>query len=192
MNSRRKASEPHSPPQQSSLPQWPSWQQSSIYPSYQALPYQPWQQPPQPSPWQQPPQPIQWQQPPPSQPTPHPSPPPPPPPPPPPLPAIAAQRSSPIGGSEETEEIFDQFFAWKINKTSRQTIKQKLAKVRVIVDAQMWSTNDLKDMADPTSAIYRTAIQVGVPDGMACAFKEDLKLFKPAWREAKTLLELSR
>ncbi len=200
MNSRQKASEPHPPPQQSSLPQWPLWQQSSIYPSYQALPYQPWQQPPQPSPWQQPPQPspwqqpsqppswqqppqsIQWQQPPPSQPTP----------PPPPLPAIAAQRSSPIGGSEETEEIFDQFFAWKINKTSRQTIKQKLVKVRVIVDAQMWSTNDLKDMADPTSAIYRTAIQVGVPDGMARAFKEDLKLFKPAWREAKTLLELSR
>jgi len=64
--------------------------------------------------------------------------------------------------------------------------------VRVIVDAQMWTTDDLKDMADSTSGIYRTAIQLGVPDGMARAFKEDLKLFKPAWREAKTLLELSR
>jgi len=60
------------------------------------------------------------------------------------------------------------------------------------VNAQMWSTNDLKDMADSTSAIYRTAIQVGVSDGMTRAFKEDLKLFKPAWREIKTLLELSR
>jgi len=48
------------------------------------------------------------------------------------------------------------------------------------VNAQMWSTNDLKDMTDSTSAIYRTAIQVEVPDGMARAFKEDLKLFKPA------------
>jgi len=42
------------------------------------------------------------------------------------------------------------------------------------------------------NCIYRTAIQLGVSDGMARAFKEDLKLFKPAWREAKTLLELSR
>ncbi len=176
-----KVSEPHPPSHQP----WP------IYSPYQALPYQPWQQPPQPSPWQQPSQSVQWQQPSSAQPPPPSLPPPPPPPPPPPQPAITAQRSSPIEESEEGE-ILDQFFAWKINKTSRHTLKQKLAEVRIIVDAQVWSTKDLKDMTDSSSAIYRTAIQAGVPDGMARAFKEDLKLFKTVWREARTLLELSR
>ncbi len=198
MNSRQKAPEPHSPSsQQSSLSQWSSWQQPSIYSFYQ-LSYQPWQQPSQPPSWQQPLQLPSWQQPPQSIQCKQPSsaqstsPPPPPLPSLPPQSAIAAQRSSFIEGSEETKEIFDQFFAWKISKTSRQAIKQKLAEVRLIVNAQMWSTNDLKDMADSTSGIYRTAIQLGVSDGMARAFKKDLKLFKPIWREVKTLLELSR
>ncbi len=55
----------------------------------------------------------------------------------------------------------------------------------------MWFTNDLKDMTDSTSAIYRTAIQVEVSDEMTHVFKKDLKLFKLIWRKIKTLLELS-
>ncbi len=106
--------------------------------------------------------------------------------------AIAAQRSSFIEESKKTKKIFDQFFVWKISKISRQVIKQKLAKMRLIVNAQMWSTNDLKDMTDSTSDIYQTAIQLEVSDEMTRAFKKDLKLFKLIWREIKTLLELSR
>ncbi len=89
------------------------------------------------------------------------------------------------------KKIFNQFFIWKINKISRQTIKQKLAEMRVIVNAQMWSINDLKDMTHSTSAIYWTAIQVEMSDEMTHAFKKDLKLFKSIWRKIKTLLELS-
>ncbi len=89
------------------------------------------------------------------------------------------------------KKIFDQFFIWKINKISRQAIKQKLAKMKIIVNAQMWSTNDLKDMTDSTFAIYQTVIQVEMSDKMTHAFKKDLKLFKSIWREIKTLLELS-
>lgn len=167
MNSRG-SSEPNPPPQQPPLQQWSSWRQSSIYSPYQTLPYQPWQQPPQPPqppPWQQPPQPIQWQQPssshPPSL---------------PPQPAIVAQRSSPVGLLEEEEEIIDQFFNWKTNKAPRQAVK--IAEVRRLVEAQMWSIDNLKEMADSTSTIYLIALQLGVPDGMARAFKEDLKVFK--------------
>ncbi len=90
------------------------------------------------------------------------------------------------------KKIFDQFFIWKINKISRQTVKQKLAEMRIIVNAQMWFMNDLKDMTDSTSAIYWTAIQVKMLDEMTHVFKKDLKLFKSIWREIKTLLELSR
>ncbi len=92
------------------------------------------------------------------------------------------------------KKIFDQFFIWKINKISRQTIKQKLTEMKLIVNAQMWSTNNLKDMTnitDSTSAIYWTVIQVEVSNEMTYAFKKDLKLFKSIWREIKTLLELS-
>ena len=89
------------------------------------------------------------------------------------------------------KKIFDQFFIWKINKISRQTIKQKLAEMRLIVNAQMWSMNDLKDMTDSTFAIYQTAIQVKMSDEMTRAFKKDLKLFKSIWREIKILLKLS-
>ncbi len=203
INSRQKTFESHSSSQQSSLSQW------FIYSLYQILSYQSWQQSSQSSSWQQSSQSIQWQQssqsiqwqqssqsiqwqqsssaqstssssssssssflssqs------------------------AIAAQRSSLIEESEETKKIFDQFLVWKINKISRQTIKQKLANVRVIVNAQMWTTNDLKDMTDSTSDIYRTVIQLEMSDEMTRAFKKDLKLFKSIWREIKTLLELSR
>jgi len=89
------------------------------------------------------------------------------------------------------KKIFDQFFIWKINKISRQTIKQKLAEMRLIVNAQMWSMNDLKDMTDSTFAIYQTAIQVKMSDEMTRAFKKDFKLFKSIWREIKILLKLS-
>ncbi len=63
--------------------------------------------------------------------------------------------------------------------------------MKFIVNAQMWSTNDLKDMTDSTSAIYQTAIQVEMSDEMTHAFKKNLKLFKLIWCEIKTLLELS-
>ncbi len=37
------------------------------------------------------------------------------------------------------KKIFNQFFIWKINKILRQAIKQKLTKMRIIVNAQMHS-----------------------------------------------------
>ena len=47
------------------------------------------------------------------------------------------------------------------------------------VQSEMLSINDLMIMADPHSAIYQLARQLGVPDGLARAFKADLKEFKP-------------
>ena len=79
---------------------------------------------------------------------------------------------------KKMKKIFNQFFIWKINKISRQAIKQKLTKMKLIVNAQMWSMNDLKDMTDSTSANYWTAIQVKMLNEMTCVFKKDLKLFK--------------
>ena len=45
-------------------------------------------------------------------------------------------------------------------------------------------------MSDPLSRIYRLAVDKGLPDGVARSLKDDLKVFKPRWREARGLLEL--
>ena len=68
--------------------------------------------------------------------------------------------------------------------------RQRILNVWAIVDAQMWSINDLKGMSDTSSTLYRTAIQLGVPDGMARGFREELKAFKPQWRQANALLNM--
>ena len=46
----------------------------------------------------------------------------------------------------------------------------------------------LKAMSDPTNPMYRRAIELGIPDGMALDFAEDLKQFKRAWRSAQRLM----
>ena len=61
---------------------------------------------------------------------------------------------------------------------------QRVLDVLIIVDTQMWTIKDLKNMLDASLILYRTAIQAGVPDGMARSFKEELKTFKPVWRQA--------
>ncbi len=178
MASRQRPPPPPQPITQS-IPQQ-QWQQppvNSSYLAYQPSSYSQWQQPvPTPSL-------HQWQE--------------ASPPPPPSLPSSLSfappsrqQRSSPIGSPEEEESVIEQFFLWKIARATRQAAKDKIAEVRRLVDNQMWSIDDLKEMSDTTSSIYRTAIQLGVPDGMARSFRGDLKTFKPQWRQAKDLLHI--
>ncbi len=170
-------SSPPSPPSSPSPPQLPpqQWQPppvNSSYPAYQPASYSQWQQP------------VSWQEAPPS-----------------PSSLISSlsfasssrpSRSSPIEPPEEEKAVIEQFFLWKIARTTRQAVKNKIAEVRRLVDNQMWSINDLKEMSDTTSSIYRTAIQLGVPDGMTKSFRDDLKIFKPQWRQAKDLLHIEQ
>ena len=57
-----------------------------------------------------------------------------------------------------------------------------MLEVYVIIDAQMWTIDDLKSMSDTSTTIYRTALGAGVPDSMARGFKDELKMFKIDWR----------
>ena len=45
-------------------------------------------------------------------------------------------------------------------------------------------------MLDPLSRIYRLVVDKGLPNGVARSLKDNLKTFKPRWREARGLLEL--
>ncbi|MCJ1237713.1 hypothetical protein MMC14_005700 [Varicellaria rhodocarpa] len=105
---------------------------------------------------------------------------------------VLTPRSSPIGSQEEEEEIIEQFFLWKINRTQHPGRKDRIGQVQRIVSTQMWSIDDLKGMSDPSSSIYNTAMRLDIPDGMARGFKEELKAFKPQWRQAKALIDMGR
>ena len=67
---------------------------------------------------------------------------------------------------------------------------QRVLDVLIIVDTQMWTIKDLKSISDASSILYRTAIQAGIPDGIARSFKEELKIFKPVWRQAVLLMNM--
>ena len=68
--------------------------------------------------------------------------------------------------------------------------RQRVLDIIAIVDAQMWSLEDLKNILNTSSMLYCTAIQAGIPDGMARSFKEELRIFKPQWRQAALLLNV--
>ena len=51
-----------------------------------------------------------------------------------------------------------------------------------IVDAADWSVDDLKEMEDDKSAMYRRAIAAGITDGFARRFAAELRAFKQIHR----------
>ncbi|KAL8646119.1 MAG: hypothetical protein Q9226_007009, partial [Calogaya cf. arnoldii] len=88
------------------------------------------------------------------------------------------------------KKSFEEFFIWKARKATnprqRELIDQSYA---VIVD-NFWSIDDIKAMADTSSRIYELAMEAGIPDGMARAFKKELKAFKQPYREARHLVDM--
>ena len=100
-------------------------------------------------------------------------------------------RSSPFAASTEEAVILDHFFQWKIGQTTKPELKARIAEAKAIVERELWSIDDLKEMADPNSFMYSTGVRSGLPEGMARSFKIDLKLFKPQWKEVQALLNLS-
>lgn len=92
-------------------------------------------------------------------------------------------RSSPIGLAEDEDDILEDFFVWKRVALKKQSAKDKLEEVRVIVEREMWTVDDLKEMSRPDSFLYQRAMQLGIPDGLARGFRADFRAFKPLWRQ---------
>lgn len=65
-----------------------------------------------------------------------------------------------------------------MNKALRQSTKNKIAKMKRVMIAQMCSIDNSKNMTNSTFDIYRTIIHLEVSDEMTRAFKKNLKLFK--------------
>ncbi|KAK3169261.1 hypothetical protein OEA41_008644 [Lepraria neglecta] len=88
------------------------------------------------------------------------------------------QRSSPIANRTEEEQAMDDFWAWKNATTSSDEKRRRLATARAIVEANMWTIVQLKQMSDTSSKLCTRASQLELPDGLIRGFREDLREFK--------------
>jgi hypothetical protein len=93
------------------------------------------------------------------------------------------QRSSPIGGRTEEDDIIESFWQWKKEGTNKQARKLQFCQAQRTLEEQMWGLDDMKAMADISSDIYKSAIGSGLPEGLIRGLKADLKEFKPLWKE---------
>lgn len=101
------------------------------------------------------------------------------------------QRSfSPIGSSLEEIDIAIAFFNWLIRRATRESQQERLRAVHAICEERAFKIKHLKAMSDPTHPMYQRAIVLGIPDGMALDFADNLRLFKQEWRSAQALSSL--
>ena len=94
----------------------------------------------------------------------------------PPLPALTPtgviDRSSPIALLCENDQILTDFFHWKINKmNNRPDLQRKLENVHEVIQREMWSVEDIKDMSDENSNVHKRAIALNLPYGLIRSFK---------------------
>lgn len=89
-------------------------------------------------------------------------------------------------------DILVAFFNWLIRRTTRENQKERYREVHAICEDKAFKTKHLKAMADPIHPMYQRAIALGIPDGMALDFADNLRLFKVEWRSAQALESLRR
>ncbi len=95
------------------------------------------------------------------------------------------RTSSPLAPLDEEELAIKAFFTWKRGKASTDTQRDRISEAEETCNTNMWSLDDLKDMNQHDSGVYKLAMQAGLPDGLARGFKKDLKIFKPQWKRSR-------
>ena len=58
----------------------------------------------------------------------------------------------------------------------------RLANIRGFMDQEMWKADDYRQMSDRSTAVYKRAISLGIPDGFAIHLRDDLHKYKAVWR----------
>lgn len=73
------------------------------------------------------------------------------------------------------------FFRWKLSTVAEDEKEEYKAVERTIMQRR-YKLAHIKAMSSPQNPMFHRAIELGIPDGIALNFKEDLKLFKAHWR----------
>ena len=100
------------------------------------------------------------------------------------------RSSSSIEPTQHKSQTVKEFFDWKIKKTTYKPTIRKLWMVQQIVEDKEFEFKHLKAMSDSTTSMHQRAFDLGIPDGMALDFAQDLHLFKVDWRSARELLSM--
>ena len=108
---------------------------------------------------------------------------------PPPITSVSSQSSakhqrgsSPNGSQTDEEAILDDFWNWKFRSTNRPEKKQLYANARALIEKELWTISDLKEMSDSSSEIYQHAMRQGIPHGLARTLHNELHDLKNIWR----------
>ncbi|MCJ1471286.1 hypothetical protein MMC07_009934 [Pseudocyphellaria aurata] len=102
------------------------------------------------------------------------------------------RSSSPIEPTQHESQTVKEFFDWKIQRTTYEPTIRKLRLVQQIVEDKEFKFKHLKAMSDSTTPMHQRALDLGISDGMALDFAQDLCLFKVDWHLAKELLNMRR
>ena len=111
--------------------------------------------------------------------------------PPAPPPSVNPRSSSPVAPPEEEDEMIEQFWAMKLEKTPARH-REKLRQVREKIDDEMWSSRALQRMSDPSSELFKRAAAKGIPEGVLLDLRGELHDYKEVYRTGRGLADMAR
>ena len=74
-------------------------------------------------------------------------------------PSLPLQPSSPIDNNEDKLDLVSKFFDWVIYQQKPGPRKDDYTSAKGIAEQQYWGLDDLKNMANPSSDIYKIATE---------------------------------
>ena len=98
---------------------------------------------------------------------------------------MPARPSSPVDPARDDIDLVNDFFTWKIASITNDKVKDRWAQAFRVAQDELWSIEDLKGISACGGALWKYAVDKGIPDGLAVTLATALKQFKQLYREQK-------
>jgi len=102
---------------------------------------------------------------------------------------LPLRSSSPVTGPHRMETAMIAFFEWKLTQTVSEVRRLAVISAQNVAYEKWWSFDDLKAMSNPQNDMYRRAIDSNIADGLARGFRNDIKLWKPIYKQQQRALD---
>lgn len=96
------------------------------------------------------------------------------------------QPSSPIDASADETELVEAFFEWKLSTIQNEHARTKWLEVFKIVQEEMWSLEQMKEMSVSGGERRLYALQKGIPEGIVSSISSVIHQFKVVHRNQVT------
>ena len=97
--------------------------------------------------------------------------------------SIPSSPIAPAGGVANPFMLVQQFFNWARMNAPTDGVRQAYNKSAGVAEEQFWTLEDLKEMSNINSDLYRVARDKGLPDGIIRGFRKAIKDFKVVYRQ---------